>query len=143
MDVVKKMVEATEAAIVAQTSFKKLDVSLGDVTNPRQDYTRGFAVRPTALSQLEGGVGFIFFEQNFEIMLFDKLAFRGDSREKIFNLYQELDKLFKALYALRVTGDGYQVVLTRNLNSTAPMYEDNFVRLSVVFSALYKRQNVF
>ena len=60
MDLIEKMIEAIEAAIVDKTSFKKLDVSLGKVTNIRPDYDRGFSVMPTTLEQ-DPGVWALFF----------------------------------------------------------------------------------
>ena len=143
MDLIEKMIEAIEAAIVDKTSFKKLDVSLGKVTNIRPDYDRGFSVMPTTLEQDPGGVGFIFFRQGFEIRLFEKLAFRGAARQKIFSLYSELEKLYQSLYTIRVTGDNYQVVLVDQIAGSPPVYSDNYAMLSVSFSAKYRRTNIF
>ena len=143
MDLVKKMVEATEAAIEKTTSFKKVDFSLGDVDNVRQNYDQGFMVKPTTLEQAEGGVGFLFFRQGFEINLFEKLSFRGAARQKIFDLYSELEKLFQDLYTIRVAGDNYAVLNIDRVASTAPLTSDNYVALGIVFSVYYRRTHVF
>ena len=141
MDLVKKMVEATEAMIVAETSFTKLDVSLGDVTNERPNFSKGFSVRPTTLAQQEGGVGFIFFQQGFEIALYDKLAHRGAARDKVFELYEELEKIIKKLYGVRVIGDGYSVLNIVDVQGEAPEYSDYYVSLTISFGAYYRRRN--
>ena len=143
MDLVKKMVEALETEVAAQTNLKKIDFSLGNVTNIRQSYVQGFLVRPTTLEQVEGGVGFLLFRQGFEISLFEKLAFRGDARQKVFELYSELEKLFQKLYTVRVTGDDYQVLNIDNVVATAPQYDDTYASLSINISATYRRTNVF
>lgn len=143
MDLVKKMIEAVETAITNTTDFHKLDVSVGRDTNPRLDHAKGFSLRPTALTQLDGGVGFLFFRQEFELILFDKLAYRGDSRGKVFEIYEELDKIFKTLYTVRVAGDNYQVVLTGGVEAAEPVYLDNYVRVNITFGCNYRRTGVF
>ena len=143
MDLVKKMVEALEVAVAEQTNLKKIDFSLGNVTNIRQSYVQGFLVRPTTLEQVEGGVGFLMFRQGFEVSLFEKLAFRGDAREKVFELYSELEKLFQKLYTVRVSGDNYQVLNIDNVAATAPQYDDTYASLSINISAVYRRTGVF
>ena len=143
MDLIKKMTEAVEASVVAQTSFTKLDVSLGDVTNVRKNYTRGFSVMPTTLEQQPGGVGFLFFVQGFDLNLFDKLAYRGSARQKTFDLYEELEKIFQVLYTVRVVGEGYEVLQVVNVSATAPVYHDNYAMLTLSFGAHYRRKNLF
>lgn len=143
MDLVKKMVEALEVAVAEQTNLKKIDFSLGNVTNIRQNYVQGFLVRPTTLEQVDGGVGFLMFRQGFEVSLFEKLAFRGDARQKVFELYSELEKLFQKLYTVRVSGDNYQVLNIDNVAATAPQYDDTYASLSINISAVYRRTGVF
>lgn len=143
MDLVKKMVEALETTVAAETNLKKIDFSLGNVTNIRQNYNQGFLVRPTTLEQVDGGVGFLLFRQGFEISLFEKLAFRGDARARVFELYIELEKLFQKLYTIRVTGDNYQVLNIDNVVATAPQYDDTYASLNISISATYRRTNVF
>lgn len=143
MDLIEKMVGALESVVATETNLTKVDFSLGNVTNIRQDYNQGFMVKPTTLEQVDGGVGFILFRQGFEISLFEKLAFRGSARKKTFDLYKELEKLFQKLYTTRVVGTNYQVLNIDNVVSDAPQYSDNYVSLTVRMSALYRRSGSF
>lgn len=142
MDLIEKMIDATEQAIVAQTGFKKLDFSFMEADNIRLDFKDGFAVKPTTLEQAEGGVGFLFFRQSFRLSIFKKI-YKHDARRKLFELTSELAKIFQKLYTIRVTGDDYQVVNIDNVSATEPEFDDTFVKVDVDFGALYRMTNVF
>ena len=143
MDLIQKMVEATEALVEAQTGFKKIDDSIGEVTQDRPNFTSGFAVRPTTLEQADGGVGFVFFNQGFEISLMDKLAYRGAARVKTFELYQQLEKLINKIYTIRVVGNNYRVDNINDVQAQTPEYDDNYVAITISFTAHYMRTGVF
>ena len=143
MDLVKKMIEATEQLVVDQINFTKLDVSIGDVDNPRVNYDQGFMVKPTTLEQQGGGVGFVFFMQGFDISLYQKLRHRGSARAQLFDIYAKLESLLDKLYTVRVVGDNYQVVEILEVGADEPRYSDNFLSITLSFKAYYRRKNVF
>ena len=129
--------------VEAQTGFKRIDDSIGAVTQDRPNFTSGFSVQPTTLEQTEGGVGFIFFNQGFEITIMDKLAYRGAARAKVFGLYEKLELLINKLYTVRVVGTNYRVVNIAEVQAQAPEFDDNYVALTISFVAHYRRTGVF
>lgn len=142
MDLIKKMTTAIEAAVTQNTELKALDFSLALASNEREDIANGFSVTPTFLNQTEGAVGFIRFTQGFRVSLFLKY-YKTDAQEKVFELYQKLENTLKALYAIRVTGENYQVVNINALEVGEPVVKHTFVQLDCEFSVLYTRTKVF
>ena len=142
MDLIEKMIEATEAAIQEQTGYTKLEFSLDEADNIRPDYATGFSVRPTSLEQVDGGVGFIFFNQGFRLSIFTKF-YKQNARQKMFDLSSELAKIFQRLYTIRVTGDGYQVTNIRGVTSEGPVFEDTYVKIDVDFQAHVRMVHLF
>ena len=142
MDLIEKMVEATEEVIEAEIDFKKIDFSFGEATGFRMDYAKGYAVMPTTLNQVEGGVGFVFFNQGFKISLFEKF-YKNTARAQLFNMYEQLAKVFKRLYTIRVTGYGYQVVNIMEVAALAPVFMDTFLKVDINFIAHYRNTKVF
>ena len=142
MDVVRKVVAATENLVATQTQLKKLDFSLLFDANNFPDISSSFTVAPMALNQVAGGVGFLFFMQAFRISLFDKY-YKREAREKVFELHEKLELIFQKLYDLRVTGNDYQMVNLGGIQTLEPVIADTFVRLDLDFSIHYRRTNVF
>lgn len=142
MDLVEKMVLATEGAVIDQTGYTKLDFSFDEADNIRPDYSTGFSVRPTTLEQTDGGVGFVFFNQGFQVSLFVKY-YKSNARPKLFEIYNELAKLFERLYTLRVSGDGYQVVDIRGVSAKEPVFMDTYLKIDIDFLALVRMTKVF
>ena len=142
MDLIAKMVAATEEAVADQTGYTKLEFSLDEADNARPDYTEGFSVRPTTLEQQEGGVGFIFFRQGFRISIYTKY-YRGSARDKLFSLYGELAKILERLYRIRVSGDGYTVVNIDGVSANEPVFHDAYIQVDLDLAALVRMTKLF
>ena len=142
MDLIEKMLETTENVVAGQTQFKKVDFSLGEATDIRSDYAAGFAVKPTTLTQVEGGVGYLFFEQGFRLSLFEKI-YKKTARAQLFKIYEQLAKVFQKLYTIRVVGDNYQVVNIKNVEADEPAFDETFVKIDINFVAHYRMTGVF
>ena len=142
MDLIEKMVKATEGAIIDQTGFEKLEFSFDEADNARSNYATGFSVRPTGLAQVEGGVGFVFFNQGFRLSIYQKI-YKSNARLKLFELSAELAKIFQRLYTIRVSGDGYQVVDVRGVTADEPSFKDTYIQIDVEFVALVRMVNLF
>lgn len=136
------MIEALETMIVSATGYKKLDFSLQIDTNTLPDTNNSFTVMPVNTSQVEGGVGFVFFAQTFRISLFTKY-YGKEAREKLYELYEKLELILQQLYDIRVTGATYQVVNLNQVVTNQPLIGDKIVQLNIDFNVLYRRTHVY
>ena len=142
MDLVKKLTTAIEEMIVAQTGLHLLDFSLVLPSNTRESVENGFGVMPTVLSEGDETTGFMWFRQAFRITLYKKY-YKKEAKQKVFELYEALEKILDKIYTLRVAGNNYQVVKFDNTSTTEPDVSDTYVSLELEISALYRRTGLF